>query len=82
VKAIGHVSSEWHGRDLFLRCNNCGQTEQVVDYADGGRPRLFAWSEATRSQRGFAKCHHCLMAYDRGFDVPAGTRAARRPVYR
>jgi len=52
VKTIGHVSSEWRGRDLFLRCNHCGQTEQVADYAGGGKPRLFGWSEAGSGQLG------------------------------
>ncbi|HEY8976890.1 MAG TPA: hypothetical protein VIN75_21930 [Burkholderiaceae bacterium] len=82
VKTIGHVSSEWRGRDIFLRCNNCGQTEQIADYAGGGKPRLFGWSEAGRGQFGFSKCHQCLMVYDRSADEPAEVRGVRRPVYR
>jgi len=82
VKAIGHVSSEWQGRDLILRCNNCGQTERVADYAGSGKPRLFGWAEPTRTQSGFAKCHHCLMVYDRGSEDPAGLHDARRPAFR
>lgn len=82
VKTIGHVSSEWRGNDLFLRCNHCGQVERVVDYASGGKPRLFGWSEATRGHLGFAKCHRCLMVYDRSADEPAGMREPRRPTFR
>ncbi|HEY9023199.1 MAG TPA: hypothetical protein VIP05_02785 [Burkholderiaceae bacterium] len=82
MKTIGHVSSEMHGRDLLLRCNHCGQTECVADYGFGGRPRLFAWREAGRGQLAFAKCHHCLMVYDRSSDEPVEQRGARRVVYR
>jgi hypothetical protein len=83
VKTIGHVSSEWRGGDLVLRCNHCGQTEQVANYAGGGKPRLFGWSEATRGHYGFAKCHRCLMVYDRSSDEPAEVlRERRRPAYR
>jgi hypothetical protein len=31
VKSIGHVSSDWRGRDLLLRYDNRGQTEQVAE---------------------------------------------------
>jgi hypothetical protein len=82
VKTIGHVSSEWRGGDLVLRCNHCGQTEQVADYAGGGKPRLFGWAEAPRGRYGFAKCHRCLMVYDRGADDPDDAHPPRRPVYR
>jgi hypothetical protein len=82
VKTIGHVASERRGRDLLLRCNHCGQTEEVADYAGGGKPRLFGWTEAARGQFGFSKCHHCLMVYDRSADEPAESRGQRRPVFR
>ena len=82
MKTIGHVSSEWLGRDLLLRCNHCGQTEQVVNYAGGGKPRLFGWSEAGRGQFGFSKCHYCLMVYDCSADELVESRGQRRPVFR
>jgi hypothetical protein len=82
VKAIGHVSSQWHGRDLLLRCNNCGQTECIADYAGGGKPRLFGWAEPTRSQPGFAKCHCCLMVYDRSADRATDLRDTGGQAFR
>ena len=82
VKTIGHVASERRGRDLLLRCNHCGQTEEVADYVGGGKPRLFGWTEAARGQFGFSKCHHCLMVYDRSADEPSESHGQRRPVFR
>jgi hypothetical protein len=78
---IGHVAYERRGRDLYLRCNNCGSDETVHDYENGGRPRLFGWSGPTGDGDEFAKCLACLMVYERGGEErsnPRGKRLAMR----
>lgn len=77
MNTIGHVAYERRGHDLYLRCNNCGSNETVVDYENGGRPRFFGWPSIKADDQEFAKCLRCLMVRDRG-----GARAINDRVKR
>ena len=60
---IGHVAYERRGENLYLRCNNCGLEETVVNFEGGGRPRLFGFSGLKSGDIEYAKCHECLMVH-------------------
>ena len=76
---IGPISLERRGRELHLRCNNCGSEETVTDFETSGQPRHFGLSGLGGSgDEAFAKCHHCLMVHDRSQEAVPVSRGRRR----
>lgn len=78
MNTIGHVAYERRGRDLYLRCNYCRNDEIILDFENGGRPRVFALSGTRVDEQEFAKCLRCLMVHDRG-SVKVSARAGYLP---